>query len=122
MNLFFETAGQSLCFLLAIPIGLLLAFLLDGSHGEGIARAVMDVLSLIGAGTALLALTVFLQDEKLRMYHVLGMLVGCILYTGGVGRLRRGIRNRLRLAAGWLRALHLEKKQRQQESGTDEKK
>jgi len=95
MNLFFETIGQSVCFLMAVPIGLLLAFSLDGYRTEGIVRAVVDILALVGAGLALLALTVVLRDEKLRMYHVLGMLTGCILYVGGIGRLRHGVRFRM---------------------------
>lgn len=122
MNLFFETAGQSICFLAAVPVGLALAFLLDGCRSEGVIRAILDVVSLISAGIALLTLTVFLQDEKLRLYHVLGMLVGCILYMGGVGRMRYAIRKRTRLAVERFQTFHQEKKERQQESRTDKKK
>lgn len=106
MNLFFETADQGVCFLCAIPLGVLLSFFLDGRQHYGAVRALMDAAAMLCAGIALLALTAFLQEEKLRMYHVLGLLVGCILYVTGVGKLRSYLRKLLskaciRARQGW---------------------
>ena len=79
MTLFFETAGQAQAFLAAVPLGLLLAACLDASVLAGPLRPVADVLMM-------------------RLYHLLALLTGAVLYTQGIGRLVRLIRARLKKA------------------------
>ena len=89
MKLFFETAGQAQAFLAAVPLGLVLAACLDAS-------ALADVLMMLTAGFALMGMMLLSRDEALRLYHLLAILTGALLYTQGIGRL-------VRLAGAWLK-------------------
>lgn len=89
MNLFFETANQAGCFLAAAPIGFAAAMGLDLGMKKGISRFVLDVLVLSAAGIALVGLLLLGREESLRIYHLLGLGVGALLYSGGIGRLGR---------------------------------
>ena len=85
MKLFFETAGQAQAFLAAVPLGLVLAACLDAS-----------VLMMLTAGFALMGMMLLSRDEALRLYHLLAILTGALLYTQGIGRL-------VRLIGAWLK-------------------
>ena len=91
MRLFFETGAQSASFLAAVPIGFALAFCLDWLKGKQVLRLVLDVCFFLLAGLSLLVLTIFLSEEKLRLYHLLGMIVGSLLYVRGIRAFVRGI-------------------------------
>ena len=95
MTLFFETAGQAQAFLAAVPLGLLLAACLDASVLAGPLRPVADVLVMLTAAASLMAMMLLARDEALRLYHLLALLTGAVLYTQGIGRLVRLIRARL---------------------------
>lgn len=94
MNLFFETANQAQVFLAAVPIGFLLALCFDVISRAGPMRPVLDVLCLLLAGLALIALMLALKDSGLRLYHLLALATGATLYLAGVGRLYRILRRR----------------------------
>lgn len=98
MTLFFETAGQAQAFLAAVPLGLLLAACLDASVLAGPLRPVADVLVMLVAAASLMAMMLLARDEALRLYHLLALLTGAVLYTQGIGRLVRLIRARLKKA------------------------
>ena len=93
MKLFFETAGQAQAFLAAVPLGLVLAACLDASV---LAGPLADVLMMLTAGFALMGMMLLSRDEALRLYHLLAILTGALLYTQGIGRL-------VRLAGAWLK-------------------
>ena len=111
MNLFFETANQAGCFLAAAPIGFAAAMGLDLGRREGIARFVLDVLVLSASGIALVVLLLLGREESLRIYHMLGLGVGALLYTSGIGRLGR-------LARAKIQKKKIEKQLGKQESGS----
>lgn len=96
MKLFFETAGQAQAFLAAVPLGLLLAACLDASAAAGPLRPVVDVALLLLCGLSLMGLLLFTRDGAMRMYHLLAVLTGAILYSGGVGRLARALGRRIK--------------------------
>lgn len=98
MTLFFETAGQAQAFLAAVPLGLLLAACLDASVLAGPLRPVADVLMMLAAAASLMAMMLLARDEVLRLYHLLALLTGAVLYTQGIGRLVRLMRARLKKA------------------------
>lgn len=83
MKLFFETAGQAQAFLTAVPLGLLLAACLDASALTGPLRPLADALLVLGGGLALMAAMLLVRDETLRMYHLLALLTGAVLYRPG---------------------------------------
>ncbi len=89
MNLFFETAHQAGSFLAAAPIGFVVAMGLDVGRRGGIARFLLDVLVLSAAGLALVVLLLLGREESMRLYHMLGLGVGALLYSGGIGKLSR---------------------------------
>lgn len=91
MRLFFETSGQGIAFLAAIPVGFLLAACLDCAKGKPLLRAVLDIAVLMLSGFVLLLLTVLLSEEKLRIYHLLGLVIGAFLYLKGAGEVKRMI-------------------------------
>lgn len=95
MKLFFETAGQAQAFLMAVPLGLLLAACLDASALTGPLRPLADALLVLGGGLALMAAMLLVRDETLRMYHLLALLTGAVLYSQGIGRLVRMARARI---------------------------
>ena len=98
MTLFFETAGQAQACLAAVPLGRLLAACLDASVLAGPLRPVADVLMMLTAAASLMAMMLLARDEALRLYHLLALLTGAVLYTQGIGRLVRLIRARLKKA------------------------
>ena len=98
MTLFFETAGQAQAFLAAVPLGLVLAACLDASALAGPLRPVADVLMMLTGAAALMAMMLLARDEALRLYHLLAIFSGAVLYTQGIGRLVRLIRELLQKA------------------------
>ena len=96
MKQVFETAGQPQAFLAAVPLGLVLAACLDASVLAGPLRPLADVLMMLAAAASLMAMMLLARDEALRLYHLLAILTGALLYTQGIGRL-------VRLAGAWLK-------------------
>lgn len=91
MRLFFETGGQSASFLLAVPIGFALAVCLDWLKEKQMVRLLLDVGFFLLSGLSLLILTMLLSEEKLRLYHLLGMSIGGLLYLRGIRVVGRGM-------------------------------
>ena len=87
MKLFFETENQALVFLLTVPIGMLLFFFLDGREEQGVWRFVMDLLSFCICGASLFMLFWGFGQEILRIYHLLGLVTGGMLYMKGMSRI-----------------------------------
>ncbi|MCI6039869.1 MAG: hypothetical protein MR742_05020 [Clostridiales bacterium] len=96
MRLFFETTGQAQAFLAAVPLGLVLAACLDASVLTGPLRPLADVVMMLAGGIALMVMMLLARDEALRLYHLLAVLTGAVLYTQGIGRLVRMMRTSLK--------------------------
>lgn len=97
MKLFFETSRQASCFLCMVPLGLAMAIFLDISLIAGKMRPVMDVLVLLSAGLTVLVAIIFCRETTLRLYHLLGLTTGALLYTQGIGKIIRWFRIRQEL-------------------------
>ena len=95
MTLFFETGHQAVCFLAALPLGFLIAACLCWGRTGGFLRLAADIVFLACGGTAMVVLLAFLRDDMLRMYHVLGALIGAILYLCGCNSMMKRISARL---------------------------
>ena len=91
MTLFFETSRQAWCFLCLLPVGLAAAFLLDTDVIAGKLRPLADVFFLVVTGLAVLVMIVLCRDSGLRLYHMLGVLTGALLYLGGIGKIIHAI-------------------------------
>ena len=96
MKFFFETEIQSTVFLLTVAGGFLLCMLLDVNLKSVLVQAVLDLLLLTGTGAGIVLFMMFSQDPSLRIYHLLGLMCGSILYICGIGRGRRKVE-------GWIR-------------------
>lgn len=92
MKLFFETALQRNVFLLTVPVGFAICFLLDGQVKSILIQTIIDLCVLVGAGFVLVLLVLFSADSTLRIYHFLGLFCGAILYACGVGKCRRKVK------------------------------
>lgn len=98
--LFFETSGQALLFLLAIPIGYLTALLL---HLSGRARKwgpMLDALLLLCGGAALFGFCTFKTADGLHLYHLLAVVTGFFLYWEGPGRLLKQLAEKFKKQEG----------------------
>lgn len=105
MMLFFETSKQAWCFLAAVPVGFLIALCLCIGKKEGMIRLLLDLLLLGSCGVALIGMLLFFREGFLRLYHLLGMMLGAILYLNGICQVKRKISRRFK-----------EKRQRKEES------
>lgn len=89
MRLFFETASQAGSFLASIPLGFAAALCLDVGDGGGIMRMLLDLLWFLICGMSLLVLTFLIHDAQIRLYHVLGLISGALLYLRGISAVRK---------------------------------
>lgn len=87
MNLFFETENQARVFISAVPLGFFMAAAFSLLGRAGRFRVLLDVLCLVLCGLSVAALVVITRDDGLRLYHLLALCVGAILYLLGVHRL-----------------------------------
>lgn len=70
-----------------IPVGILLALLADLTGQAGRGKPVLDVLVMLTCGLILAFLLIVTGDERLRLYHLLAVLAGCVLYLTGLRRI-----------------------------------
>lgn len=91
MMLFFETAKQAWCFLAAVPVGFLIALCLCIGKKEGMIRLLLDLLLLGSSGIVLIGMLLFFREGFLRLYHLLGMILGAFLYLNGICQVKRKI-------------------------------
>ena len=96
MKLFFETEIQSLSFLMTLPLGFAMALLLDINRASAFFRCLADILTVLLAGFSLMLVVIWRGENALRLYHLLGLLAGAVLYVSGVGRLWRAARGKSR--------------------------
>lgn len=96
MKPFFETAVQARIFLAALPIGFLLGILLDIGGLLGKAGIVADIAALLAAGAGLAMLSLLSMENGLQLYHLLAVVLGCLLYTAGIGRAIRAVYRRIK--------------------------
>ena len=92
MKLFFETALQRNVFLLTVPVGFAIGFLLDAQVKSILVQTIIDLCVLIGAGFVLVLLALFSTESTLRLYHFLGLFSGAVLYASGVGKCRKKVK------------------------------
>lgn len=83
MKLFFETAAQANVFLAMIPVGITTAALMDLAVYPSVLRPLWDVLILLLLGTVIGFGIILLGDTGLRIYHLLAVAAGALLYTTG---------------------------------------
>ena len=95
MTLFFETLQQSSSFLAAILLGMLIAAGLCFCSPGGMCRMILDLIVLLSGGIALILLTVLLRDMSVRLYHLLGIFCGSILYLCGIDALGKRMKKLL---------------------------
>lgn len=84
--LFFETGGQAAFFLLMVPLGCLLGFLMQLSGLAGRWCLLTDVLFLLVCGMALFGFCIVKRENSLHLFHLLALLTGFLLYRFGIGR------------------------------------
>lgn len=93
---FFETRNQSFVFLGMVYVGLGLGLVYDVLHlaprpGKKGLTAVADLLFFLLAGLSLTLALVVTGQEGLRLYALLGLVCGGIVYLLGVRRLLKGV-------------------------------
>ena len=86
MKLFFESAVQAECFLRMLVLGFAAALCLDCGGVLGRFRFAADVLLLIVLGLAALCLCAVHQTDGVRLYQLLGLALGALLYSRGIGQ------------------------------------
>ena len=96
MNLFFETSGQAWRFLCVVPLGFAAALCLD-AQSSGVLRVLADIVLLMSVGMGTLVVIVFCGDARTRLYHLLALVTGALLYWQGMGKIIRHIRHRQEL-------------------------
>jgi len=89
MNLFFETGSQAFSFLSMVPVGFAAAFCMEIGRFHTSIRALTDVFVMLAAGFVVLVIIVFCRENTLRLYHLLGLLTGTVIYMQGVGKIIR---------------------------------
>lgn len=89
MKLFFETASQVCSFLSAVPVGFGAALCIDLGKNSGMLRLWIDLLLVTACGASLFWLVYVLQEESLRLYHLLGLVCGALIYLRGMGTVFR---------------------------------
>lgn len=77
-----------------VPLGLAAGFCLDAGVITGRLRPLADAVLLMVTGCAALAMIVLCREAGLRLYHLLGILTGAVLYTAGIGKIIRCIHHR----------------------------
>jgi len=95
MKLFFESSEQACFFAMMVSLGFVTGFCVQEGKGEGWFRFLTDLLLLLACGIAVTSLLLSGKDESLRIYHLLGLLTGVILYVSGVSRLIRWVRAKI---------------------------
>ena len=91
MTLFFETSTQADFFLQTVLLGLVLACCLDLLNIKSYFSVVVDIVVLGLLSGCLILIMIIFQQESLRIYHVLGCMVGSIVYLQGIGKVLKGI-------------------------------
>lgn len=102
MKLFFETAAQARAFLAMLPLGIFLAVCYDLASAAKGSRPFWDVLLMLLCGLGVALFLLWTKADGLRLYHLLALCMGCILYFRGIGAL-------LRVAIRKIRSLKAEK-------------
>ena len=106
MKLFFETSTQAMVFLLMMPLGILFAAGIDVAGFIRIAKPLWDLLLVLLLGLSLGVGIILLGDQGLRMYHLLAVLFGSLLYLLGIRRIVQWIcqtcRNYIRKKDAWV--------------------
>lgn len=85
MKLFFETSIQARAFLSAVPLGLALGVLLNLETCLPGWKALWDVLLMLLCAAGLGMLLFWTGEGRLRIYHLLAVATGLLLYRCGAG-------------------------------------
>lgn len=89
MRQFFETGGQGFILLLMAYVGFILGVLVDAAafirgRKGGWPQALLDCAACFGAGTAMAMVLILTGQSSLRLYGLLGIAVGWLLYDLGL--------------------------------------
>jgi len=95
MKLFFETSAQGSIFLMMLPVGMLLAVCVDLCGLSGTFRPLWDLCGVLVCFAAIGFCIVLLDDSSLRLYHVLAVATGYLLYALGARRFFRTLGRRV---------------------------
>ena len=85
MKLFFETSIQARAFLSAVPLGLMLGVLLNLEACLPGWKALWDILLMLLCAAGLGMLLFWTEEGRLRIYHLLAVGTGLLLYRCGAG-------------------------------------
>ena len=85
MKLFFETSIQARAFLSAVPLGLMLGVLLNLEACLPGWKALWDILLMLLCAAGLGMLLFWTEEGNLRIYHLLAVGTGLLLYRCGAG-------------------------------------
>ena len=85
MKLFFETSIQARAFLSAVPLGLMLGVLLNLEACLPGWTALWDILLMLLCAAGLGMLLFWTEEGRLRIYHLLAVGTGLLLYRCGAG-------------------------------------
>lgn len=96
MKLFFETGDQAAFFLLMIPCGFLMALCIHTGPASGLLRFALDLMVMLAGAACTVGLLFSGKDEVLRVYHMLGILTGSLLYLSGASRCIQWVKTKIR--------------------------
>ena len=85
MKLFFETSIQARAFLSAVPLGLALGVLLNLESCFPGWKVLWDVLLMLLCAAGIGMLLFWTGEDRLRIYHLLAVGTGLLLYRCGAG-------------------------------------
>lgn len=90
--LFFESSQQAVPFLTAVTAGFLFALLLEFPIKKGSLQVLVDFVTVIFSSAILIVFLLFFKAEKIRLFFLLGVVVGIFLYLKGYGEVIRKVR------------------------------
>ena len=77
-----------------VPLGMIAACCLEFGWLYPAIRTVLDVLILSAAGIAMLFTVILCSESGVRIYHLLGLTAGALIWVNGIGKIVRWMLNR----------------------------
>lgn len=87
--LFFESSQQTVPFLTAVAAGFCLSLLLEFPIKQGLLQVLVDFVAVFFSAAILIVFLLFCQAGKIRLFFLLGVVVGIFLYLKGAGKMLR---------------------------------
>jgi len=90
--LFFESSQQTIPFLSAVIAGFCLALLLELPIKKGFFQVLSDFAAVVFSAAILIAFLLYSQAGKIRLFFLLGVVVGIFLYLKGSGKVLQKVK------------------------------